>query len=53
MYTLDMTLDEAREWRDELEACLDREQMLPSRREQLSWDLQDVNDRIDELEGGE
>ncbi|ANA86312.1 hypothetical protein SEA_LOZINAK_156 [Gordonia phage Lozinak] len=51
MYAADMTLEEAREWRNETEAKLERSGLPASHREQLSWDLQDLNDRIDELEG--
>ncbi|AOE43852.1 hypothetical protein SEA_BANTAM_163 [Gordonia phage Bantam] len=53
MYVADMTLAEAREWREELERRASRAVVGSGNHEQLSWDLQDVNDRIDELEGGE
>ncbi|QAU06658.1 hypothetical protein SEA_WILLIAMBOONE_158 [Gordonia phage WilliamBoone] len=51
MYVADMTLEEAREWRNETEAKLSKPGLATCCREQLSWDLQDLNDRIDELEG--
>jgi len=49
MYVDDMTLEEAREWRADLERRVNRAHTTPAR-EQLIWDLQDLNDRIDELE---
>lgn len=51
MYVADMTLEEAREWRNETEAELSKAGLSTVHREQLSWDLEDLNDRIDELEG--
>lgn len=50
MYVADMSLEEAREWKAEVEEKLDNGAIPHPSWHQLQDDLQDLNDRISELE---
>lgn len=50
MHTADMTAESAWYFFDEITAALEHEGMTPAEREQYTWDLEDVSNRLQELE---